>query len=201
LPIYAFSQPNNLRGIGGLAGPKVSRDTVVTTRFTSKIGLTASFLIRCGVVPDGIFPGDLTLGKSVFHKWRLAFDGDISLAQRETARLRSFEDKPTQIPYDRVPKSYFAHTAIKARKTVGEDAFATNYNDVLAMKWGKGTPLEDPKIRAYLKSCIKEFTGFFDPAKQRTNILTKTEHTIDTGDETPVKLPPRHYNLAQLRAI
>jgi hypothetical protein len=76
----------------------------------------------------------LTLGKSVFHKWRLAFDGNISLAQRETARLRSFEDKPTLMPYDRVPKSYFAHTAVEARKTVGENALATNHDDVLAIR-------------------------------------------------------------------
>jgi hypothetical protein len=80
LLIYAFSQPNNLRGIGGLAGPKVSRDTVVIARFTSKTGFTASFLVSCGIVPDGTFPGDLILGKSVFYKWRLTFDGNISLA-------------------------------------------------------------------------------------------------------------------------
>jgi hypothetical protein len=69
------------------------------------------------------------------------------------------------MPYDRVPKSYFAHTAVEARKTVGEDALATNHNNVLAMRWGKGTPLEDPKIRAYLKSYIEEFPGLFNPAK------------------------------------
>jgi hypothetical protein len=58
------------------------------------------------------------------------------------------------MPYDGVPKSYFAHIAIEARKTVGEDALAANYDNVLAIRWGKGTPLEDPKIRAYLKSYI-----------------------------------------------
>jgi hypothetical protein len=105
------------------------------------------------------------------------------------------------MPYDRVSKSYFAHTAVEARKTVGEDALVTNHDDVLAMKWKKGTPLEDPKIRAYFKLYIEEFPGHFDLVKQRTGIFTKTEHAIDTGDETPVKLPLRRYNLAQLRAI
>jgi hypothetical protein len=80
LLIYAFSQPNNFRAIGGLAGPKVSRDTVITAKFASKTGFTALFLMSYGIVSDGIFPGDLTFGKSVFHKWRLAFDGNISLA-------------------------------------------------------------------------------------------------------------------------
>jgi hypothetical protein len=105
------------------------------------------------------------------------------------------------MPYDRVPKFYFAHTAVEARKTVGENALATNHDNVLAIRWGKGTPLEDPKIRAYFKSYIEEFPGLFDPAKQRTDILTKTEHAINTGDETPVKFPPKRYNSAQLRAI
>jgi hypothetical protein len=86
-------------------------------------GFISLFSVSYGVVSDGTFSGDLTFGKIVFHKWRLGFDGNVDLAQRETARLRNFDSKPTLVPCDRVSKTYFAHTAAEARKSVGENAF------------------------------------------------------------------------------
>jgi hypothetical protein len=72
----------------------------------------------------------------------MGFDGNVDLAQRETARLRNFDNKPTLVPCDRVSKTYFAHTAAEARKSVGENALLKR--DAIAMRWGKGTPMTDP---------------------------------------------------------
>jgi hypothetical protein len=162
-------------------------------------GFTLLFSVFYGVVPDSTFPGDLTFGKSVFHKWRLGFNGNVDLAQRKTARLRNFDNKFTLVLCDRVSKTYFAHTAAEARKSVGENAFLKR--DAIAMRWGKGIPVTDPQIRAYLKSHVTNFPGFFDPAVRRTDVFCKIEHVIDTGDAEPVKLPPRRYSPAQLMAI
>jgi hypothetical protein len=153
-----------MKGISGIAGPQIHHDTVLTARFESTQGLTPFFSVSCGVVPDGTFTGDLTLGKSVFHKWRISFDGNVDLAQRETVKLRNFENKPTLVPCDRVSKAYFAHTASAARKTAGEP-LPQQKADALAGRWGKGTLVDDPQIRNYLNGYITKFPGLFDPAK------------------------------------
>jgi hypothetical protein len=77
----------------------------------------------------------------VFHKWRLGFNGNVDLAQRETAKLRNFNSKPTLVPCDRVFKTYFAQTTAEARKSVGENASLKK--DAIAMRWSKGIPVTD----------------------------------------------------------
>jgi hypothetical protein len=57
-----------MSGVGGL-GPKVSRDVVVSANFIVGNTLSAHFDVSCGVVPDGTFPADLVLGKTIFHEW------------------------------------------------------------------------------------------------------------------------------------
>jgi hypothetical protein len=194
---YKTQRPANMRGIGGIGGPQITHDAIVTAKFKGAEGPTKSFHLSAGVVPDGTFPGDLTIGNSVFHKWRISFDGSIDLAQRQVAKLRNFPGRPTLIPCDRVPKTYFAN-AVDEKKKAKPDA---NLADALAMRWGKDTPVKNPKIRTYLESYVKEFPGLFDLSKQRTDILCKTEHTIDTGDAQPIKLSPRRYSPFQLKAI
>jgi hypothetical protein len=162
--------------------------------------LITSFSVFCGIIPDGTFPGDLTLGKSVFYKWRISFDGNVDLAQRETVKLRNFENRPTLVPCDRVSKAYFAHTASAARETAGEP-LPQQKADALAGRCGKGTPVDDPQIRNYLNGYIIKFPGLFDSAKRRENMLYKTKHAIDTGNEKPIKLPLRRYNPMQVEAI
>jgi hypothetical protein len=97
-----------MRGISGIAGPRISHDTLVTAKFDSTEGPTASFSLSAGVVPDGTFPGDLTIGNSVFHKWRLSFDGIVDLAQRHVVKLRNFIGKPVLVPYNRIAKLWAA---------------------------------------------------------------------------------------------
>jgi hypothetical protein len=136
----------------------------------------------------------------VFHKWRISFDGNVDLAQRETVKLRNFENRPTLVPCDRVFKAYFAHTASAARETAGE-LLPQQKADALAGRWSKGTPVDNPQIRNYLDGYITKFPGLFDPAKRREDVLYETKHAIDIGDKKPVKLPPRRYSPMQIEAI
>jgi hypothetical protein len=69
------------------------------------------------------------------------------------------------------------------------------------MRWGKGISVKNPKIRTYLKSYVKEFPDLFDLLKQRTDILYKTKHTIDTGDGQPIELLLQRYNPFQFKII
>jgi hypothetical protein len=39
------------------------------------------------------------------------------------------------MPYDRVPKSYFAYIAVGAPKTVDEDVLAINHDDVVGLRY------------------------------------------------------------------
>jgi hypothetical protein len=106
--------------LGGIAGPQINYDTVVTAKFNSTKGRTTFFLFFAGVVPDDTFPGDLTISNSVFHKWRISFDGDV--------KLRSFDGKPVLVPCDRVPKAYFAKAAAAKEK------LDSNVADAIAMR-------------------------------------------------------------------
>jgi hypothetical protein len=151
LTIYKSSRPNGMKGIGGIAGPQINHDTVVTAKFDSTKGPTTSFSLSAGVVPDDTFPGDLTIGNSVFHKWRISFDGDV--------KLRSFDGKPVLVPCDRVPKAYFAKAAAAKEK------LDSNIADAIAIQWGKGIPIDDPKIRGFLQLYLTEFPGLLDFSK------------------------------------
>jgi hypothetical protein len=52
-----------------------------------------------------------------------------------------------------------------------------------------------------LQDIVRDFPGLFDLKQQRTNVLCKTVHTIDIGENQPVKQPSRRHNPAQTQAI
>ncbi|VCU39048.1 Bgt-20390-2 [Blumeria graminis f. sp. tritici] len=82
-------------GIGS-RGPTISEDVLVSTQFflspPNNQKFSSPFTISAGVVPDGTFPGDLTLGQTVFHAFGLEF-----LAHGET-KLFEFPEIPTLTP-------------------------------------------------------------------------------------------------------
>jgi hypothetical protein len=51
------------------SGSSVLYDAIVIGKFLTFEGKNRFFAVTCGVAPDGIFPGDVTFGKSVFYKW------------------------------------------------------------------------------------------------------------------------------------
>jgi hypothetical protein len=117
--IYKSSRSNGMKRIDGIANPRINYDTVIA-KFDSTKGPTTSFSFSADVVPDDTFPGDLTIGNSVFHKWRISFDGDV--------KFRSFDGKPVLVPCDRVPKAYFANA------TATKEKLNSNVANAIAMQ-------------------------------------------------------------------
>jgi hypothetical protein len=87
LPIYDSREPAIIIDVEK-SGPSVLHDAIVIGRFLTFEGKSKFFAVTCGVVPDGIFPGDVTFGKSVFHKWE--FTSYISGKGIEIVRLNRF---------------------------------------------------------------------------------------------------------------
>jgi hypothetical protein len=64
---YTSSRPSTMRSVGG-KGPSVTYDALIVARFLTTTGFNDSFELAAGVIPNGTFPGDLTIGKEVCHK-------------------------------------------------------------------------------------------------------------------------------------
>lgn len=168
-----------MTGVGG-KGPRVEYDAVVEAQFKTETGLTEPFTISVGVVPDGTFPGDLTLGKGVFHQWQLLChkDGNISLEQYpNNPKLLRINHSNTNI--------------------ITEMAFTTH----LTVHWHKKTPLDNPLITEYLLKYPMRYPGIFDQTQRQGNTRLQTVHHIDTEGHQPVKLPPRRYSPRQEEAL
>ena len=58
--------PTRLCGVGG-KGPSVTQDASIQLFFERSVPASAALQITAGVVPDGHFPADITIGRSVFH--------------------------------------------------------------------------------------------------------------------------------------
>lgn len=75
-----FSYDSNfLSTISGIGrkGPRVTKDALISAQFQlnslSHSKWTTPFTISVGILPDNTFPGDLTLGQSIFHALGLQF--------------------------------------------------------------------------------------------------------------------------------
>jgi hypothetical protein len=181
LPAYNSRKPAIITGVKEF-GPSVLHDAIVTGRFLTSESKSKFFAVTCGVVPDGIFSGDITFGKSVFHKWE--FISYISGKRIEAVRFNRFIKQLKLIPKQ-----------IRVNRDNENPAFAITENaNPSGVRWGAAIPLK-PRIRAFLLDYVTRFPGFFDPKARRTDVLSKTEHSIDTGDAKPVKLPSRRYSL------
>lgn len=103
---YPSQRPAQMSGIGK-GGPYISHDCILTARFRTTDGLSTSFHLTCGVVPDDTFPADVTLGASVYYKWGLHCQGDDTKYQREKLTLRRFVGRPVLEPIRRLPRKFF----------------------------------------------------------------------------------------------
>lgn len=179
-----------MTGVGG-RGPRVGHDVVVTAQFlTANQTPSNVFSVACGIVPDGTFPADLVLGKSVFHKWGLLCEQKNG---KEVVNLVNFPGTPFLAPDD----------AFKAFPVDETTVFSAGETP-LSVQWSKDTPIDNPLVRSYLKEYEERFPGLFDPAKRRTDAIRKlssVRHRIDTGDATPYRQTPRRYSPAQEQAI
>jgi hypothetical protein len=82
-----------MRGVGG-KGPSVIYDALIMARSLTTTGFSNSFELATGVVPDGTFSGDLTIGKRICHKWEYSLSDNITKFEKETVRLYNFSGKP-----------------------------------------------------------------------------------------------------------
>lgn len=184
-------QPSTMKGIGG-PGPRIQQDVLITARFRLKdTSYTHEFTVSAGVVPDGTFPGELTLGKSVFHKLGIQCGHD---EKGENMVLNKMPKKPTLYPtlINGTPLRYTSNCVTETVYVQSEEP---------KVSWHKGTPVDDPTTKAYLREYIEQFPELFELAERRKDIKMKTKHYIDTGDHLPIKLPPRRYSPMQLKAM
>jgi hypothetical protein len=187
LPAYNSKKPAIMTDVGG-SGPSVLYNAIVTGRFLASEGKSKSFAVTCGVIPDGIFLGDVTFGKSVFHKWE--FISYTSGKRIKIVRLNRF-----------IRQLKLILKQIRVNRDNENPAFAIAENaNPSNVRWKAAIPLK-PRIRAFLLNYVTRFPGLFDPKAKRTNVLSKIKHSINTGDAKPVKLLPRRYSPQQLRAI
>ncbi|KAI1003039.1 hypothetical protein K3495_g5163 [Podosphaera aphanis] len=191
-----------MTGVGGI-GPRVNRDVLLTGQFITTSGLSNIFRVSCGIVPDNTFPGDLTLGKGIFHKWSAVCNGDIRKSERETITLLNFTGKPTLQPINK-PTSVISQTQRSSQfvTTFYEHPISKSHNLLFqSIKWPVDTPINNSQVSPYLKEYARLFPGVFDARFCKRSIKIKTEHIIDTGNAPPLKLPPRRYSPSQENAL
>lgn len=102
MPKYNTRKPSTMRGIDE-TGPKVQQDVLITACFQVTGGYAQLFTISTGVVPDGMFPGDLTVGKSVFHEFGMQCE---KREEGEVIVLNGLPGKPTLRPINPIPSNY-----------------------------------------------------------------------------------------------
>jgi hypothetical protein len=95
LPAYNSKKPATITDMEE-SGPSVLHNAIVTGRFLTSESKSKSFAVTCGVIPDSIFPGDIILGKSVFHKWE--FISYTSGKEIKAMQLNRFIGQPRLIP-------------------------------------------------------------------------------------------------------
>ncbi|VDB84441.1 Bgt-20390 [Blumeria graminis f. sp. tritici] len=164
--------------IGG-RDPTISEDALVSAQFflspPNSQKFSSPFTISAGVVPDGTFPGDLTLGQTVFHAFGFEF-----LAHGEI-KLLEFPEIPVLNPL--------------IENNLSQKIFTTK--EIYKIKWHPNTTIQGVK---YGQIYAEKFPSLFDKYLRRSDILSKTSDRIDTNNSPPIKLPPRCYSPSQIQA-
>ncbi|KAF2862040.1 hypothetical protein K470DRAFT_263171 [Piedraia hortae CBS 480.64] len=174
-----------MSGIEG-KGPHVGQDVMVTAQISVRGGWSTCFTVSCGVVPNGTFPGELTLGRSVFHRWGVTWKGSTG---KEAVVLLCFNGSPALHPAKKVPRPHACYTAT-------ESPFSPSN-----IKWKAPTPVDDPAVANYINHYVTQFRGLFDQSRRKTDLVAKTEHSIDTGANPPVRSPPKRCSPSQEHAL
>lgn len=175
---YSSRKPSTLSGIGG-SGPTIDEDVVVRFAWKLPKGWSLPYEVSVGLVDDDSFPGDLTLGKSVFHKIGLSFLEDGAV------QLKSHPGTPVLVPY----KSKTITFATEQRVMSTSEEVIAQLDNV------------DAKYHNIIASWNEQFPGVFDPARRNTAEKATVMHRIDTGDSSPIRQAPRRYSPAQGEAM
>ncbi|KAI0995043.1 hypothetical protein K3495_g13137 [Podosphaera aphanis] len=163
-----------MTGVGG-SGPLVSHDTIISFQFKTPESWSNIVKVSCGIVPDNTFPGDLTLGKSVFHFLNISFNKDNSLTILNSS-------PPIVI-----------HPFSSNRLSYSPSTFT-----ILTPNFHMSTP---NFAKPFLDLYLSKFPELFNKRLRCTEELSKTVHRIDTQGHPPIKLPPRRYSPSQVEAL
>lgn len=191
-----FFTPIKLRGVGGRDGPTVTEQTNVEIKFQVKDSWTEIFSIICGIVPDGTFPAELTLGRQAIHKL-----GVYYIRNSENIQLLAFDGKPTLCPL----KQCTVWPSIEEFLQFPETDFRNQCFATLAHSLNFSLEPNENIKRDKLITLIKtKFAKLFDTTSLAGAISKATSflHDIDIKDpEISIKCAPRRYSPAQERFI
>lgn len=185
---YDTRLPAKLSGVAGTKGPNVDQDVVI--RFSWKLpnGWSLPYEISCGVIDDNAFPGDLVIGRSTFHALKLGFHDDGSI---------TLNGHPGEPCIQRVSPNHPRHPRHQKKSVhfTSDDTYATSEEVVHQLR------NVDPKYHDIINGWNKEFPGVFDEKLRKTSEKATVMHRIETGDNPPMKTPPRRFSPAQEAAL
>ncbi|KAI0996644.1 hypothetical protein K3495_g11539 [Podosphaera aphanis] len=129
--------------------------------------------ICCGVVPDGLFPGQLVFGRTLFHAFGICTqeNGDVKLLRAKTEPILKRIDNGTVFVIEN------------------------------AMPKANDKSLEIVSLIKNFQQKYSPVFRFNPENPQQTVHETTVQHYIDTGLSNPVKIPARRYSPAQCKAI
>ena len=221
--------PTTLCGVGG-RGPKVTYDAVIDLFFDSCGPDADAFQIVAGIVPDGHFPGDLTIGESVHHElgWTALPGRKVQLrnvrgqpilhgadstvfTSRDSLFLSVTSDpaasKAGDVPQRGPTQRHRVHLAYPRPRTkhsvlkAGSVPTPTDPAVKPLPPLPALTPAESEMRDRFIRLLHDEFPNVFKRTGDMTVSKTKVKHKIDTGDSDPIRIPPRRYSPAQIEAL
>ncbi|KAI0997073.1 hypothetical protein K3495_g11113 [Podosphaera aphanis] len=167
---FPSSNSTVIKGLGHKPAATITLDSIFNVKLPNSESLGP---ICCGVVPDNLFPGQLFLGRSLFHTL------GVYTKEERHVQLLKIENQPS---LQHIDSNIF---------------FCTNntppYGDSTSEKIASLVKSFNEKFPSVFR---------FDPnISQKTVQKSTVEHHIDTGLSSPVKIPVRRYSPAQCKVI
>ena len=225
---HSSTTPTTLCGVGG-RGPRVLYDAVIDLFFDLHAPAAEAIQIVAGVVPDGHFPGELTIGESVHHDlgWTALPGRKIQLRALKGQPIIAGTDSPvfnaheslipsaTGLPEvtitGHVPQrgqpQHRVHRAYPRPRTthsVLKSGPVQTHTDPTVQQLPPLpalTPAESAMRDKFTKLLRDEFPDVFKRSGDMRLSKTKVKHKINTGDSDPIRIPPRRYSPAQIEAL
>ncbi|KAI0997543.1 hypothetical protein K3495_g10645 [Podosphaera aphanis] len=194
---YTTKRTNTLSGVGG-KGETITNDAVISFQLATRDNnWTTPVTISGGIVDDNTFPGDICLGKSLYHKFGFYSipNGDIM--------LQDFPDQPIlqlSNPYSIFPKDCYSNISHQnhiflTMPIPPPNIIVPNHRSPI---FHRDTPIWAQKI---VTLYAKQFPGLFDSKYRNTSKASKVTHAINTENHPPIRVSPRPYSPAHEQAI
>lgn len=197
---YRTAQPTKLTGIGE-GRHSITHNAIVHLFFcttpgchispSTDPGISGRVSVACGILPDNVFPADLTLGRESQTATRTVYNSDksvtfLSFGHPITLAPLSFHRDPHLLAQSR-----FMHTN---SYLLGLDDGETtaNYSPVYSC-----TANPHPLVQRFRR----DYPHVFDPSGKTIARSHLISHYIYTGSAAPIRLPPRCYSIPQQVAL